>query len=496
MSLAASQSKKQFFPMRLSLEVALRSCALIWAAIACHDASGPRTPGIHFLAGAAGSDTIYSRLATPLRVVVLDANGDPLTGAIVRFEAITPAPATGYRVFVGPSGLNYPLDTAHADSRGRAETFIKFSYEVGPGEVMVSVPELGYRDTARYTITPGSAAHVVVTPHDSVVYAGRGYTLHGTVVDVAGNARADKVTFAKVVGPFSIDATTGAIAASDLGRGFITASGGGKVDTAWVSVVPQGGQLAAQAYFAGNGGPIGLALTSLDGSDYHRIAPGIDNEFAGEHGLSWLPNGTGLILTRGTRLQLLSLDGTERTIVEPMGTMIGARVSSDGQWIYFGYSGTNTELAGLYHVNIDGTGFQRLSTPGYVRSASPSPDGRFVVYTSEGRIFVFDNGTNADRRYPNGYLTLGSHAVWAPNDSDLIAASTEPGIVLMRSDGTVVRTVDTSVRNVQWMDWSSDGRWLAVSAFGPPVTLIDTQSGMHIPLGNLASHGDAAWRRP
>jgi Tol biopolymer transport system component len=181
-----------------------------------------------------------------------------------------------------------------------------------------------------------------------------------------------------------------------------------------------------------------------------------------------------------------------------MGTMIGARVSSDGQLVYFGYSGTNTEAAGLYRVNIDGSGFQHLSTPGYVQSASPSPDGRFVVYTSEGRIFVFDNGTNTDRIYPTGggYLILGSHAVWAPNDDNLIAVSTEPGISLLRNDGAVIRTIDTSLRNVQWMDWSSDGRWLAVSAFGPPVTLIDTQSGLHIPLGNLASHGDAAWERP
>ena len=473
--------------------LAVFTALLVLAVSACRETSGPRSPGLHIIAGAGVRDSINKTLASPLTVLLLDENGHPLGNAAVRFETVTrTSDGFGYRVYVNGRKTYGLVDTSYTDQSGLASTYIRFNGEAGEAKVTITVPVLGYRDTARYTITPGEPVAIVLKPRDSVTYVGNGYTLSGTVVDVGGNSRSEPLTFSVRSGPASIDANTGALEGLAIGRAVILATGAGKTDSAMVTIAPQG-QLALERFYAGNGSPEGIVVTGVDGAGYRTIAPGINNEQTPQ-GLSWLPDGSAIVLTRGVRVRLLAPDGTERTVVEMAGGTIGARPTRDGQQIYFGYLGSDIDAPGLYRVNVDGSNLQPLGPSASVTSASPSPDGRFVAYVTYGSVHIFEVAAGQDRTTPGAVIALGANqAAWSPN-ADLIAVSVEPNISLLHSDGSLARPLASGFYSVHWIDWSPDGRWIAVSAAGPTVTLIDTQTGEQLRLTDLLSHGEAAWR--
>jgi Tol biopolymer transport system component len=358
--------------------------------------------------------------------------------------------------------------------------------------LIVSVPELGYVDTLVYTVMPGTATSVRVTPADTAVYTGASFTLRARVLDWAGNERDDPATLTVASGPVSLNAASGGITATAIGRAAIIARSANHADTGFVSIVPQA-WLATQEFDPGNGGPRGIFLMQLDGSGKQGIAAGLDNSFLSQ-GFGWSPDGQQLALVRGRYINLLRPGGTEQPIVEMTGGIVTAtRFSRDGQWVYFAHGGSSSQPAGLYRVRLDGSGLQHLGENGIHYFAAPSHDGQSVAYVSDGgRISVLDVATNRNRMYGGqSYLAAGTHVAWSPTE-DLIAYDSGTNLVLVRSDGTQSRTLGEGVTRVKWMDFSPDGRWLLVSV--PGLMLFDVQTGLKLPLGQFTSYGPAAWR--
>src|SRR6478735_682740 len=84
--------------------------------------------------------------------------------------------APGVRI---PAGNNMP-DTIGArpfaadttDSTGTAAVVVGFSTLAAAGSVQISVPALGFADTARYTVNAGNVARLTATPPDTQVSVG------------------------------------------------------------------------------------------------------------------------------------------------------------------------------------------------------------------------------------------------------------------------------------------------------------------------------------
>ncbi len=178
--------------------------------------TGP--PGIMIVAGADVADSIDSRPAQALLVEVHTISGTPARRAVVRFSGLpTPNPQTSVRVGRIDEQPIQPLAVDTTDGSGRASVVVALGAVAGPGGVEVTVPELGFADTAKYTINPGNGVSVVSEPADTVVYQSRSFPLRASVHDRYGNSRPDPVTFQADSASASVSAA-GTVTSEALGR--------------------------------------------------------------------------------------------------------------------------------------------------------------------------------------------------------------------------------------------------------------------------------------
>src|SRR5437867_1450837 len=134
---------------------------------------GPGRSSLRLLYGDGASDTVLSMPAQALVVEVRAENGAPAQGTVVRFQALPVDSANPYSfgVYVAPlTSPNFSLFAADsADFRGRASVLIELGFRAGAARLLVSAPEFGLQDTARFTVFPGKPTHVVVQPEDTTL---------------------------------------------------------------------------------------------------------------------------------------------------------------------------------------------------------------------------------------------------------------------------------------------------------------------------------------
>jgi hypothetical protein len=155
-----------------------------------------------------------------------------------------------------------------------------------------------------------------------------------------------------------------------------------------ISWSPDGGRIAFVALEPAAGGLLELApraayTVAADGSDLREIPlGGIVQD------LAWSPDGSALAVTElaspggdrlGEDIYLVDLEtGTETRLTDDGGSSEPAW-SPDGRQIAFTSSG-QTRLRGLFVMNADGTGRERLTFPdGADGSPTWSPDGRWIA---------------------------------------------------------------------------------------------------------------------
>ncbi|HYW09974.1 MAG TPA: hypothetical protein VE913_23615, partial [Longimicrobium sp.] len=168
--------------MRPTLIAATLAAALV--AGACGDLlnSGDK-PGIRVTAGAGITDTISARLPEPLTVAVTGNDGEPAAGVTVFFTASAPEnpfDPSMHVVDVSSGRVGTQL-TAITDAAGEARVRVWLSGKTGPGKISVTVPELGFAESALYTVTPGAPARTQITPRDTIVYIGGSAAYRGMV---------------------------------------------------------------------------------------------------------------------------------------------------------------------------------------------------------------------------------------------------------------------------------------------------------------------------
>lgn len=472
---------------------------LAMAGLACSDAVEPGTPGIHFIQGGTGTDTIDAQLAW-LVIEVRGQDGHVLADAGVEaFGSRTPEGAS--QVTLGSTGgWSWSGVT---DSRGRVGVDV---YAAGiPGEawVLVRSSAAAAEDTARYTVEPGNPTQVELVPADTAVYVGSTFAVRAEARDRRGNAVEEDTPLTLGTSSSSVTVAGAEITATSIGRAAITASMGDAESDLWVSVVPEG------RVAAGLDG--GIVLFGLDGSDLTTLVPA--GSYHNPAGLSWDPEGTAVVFheewgyLNGQRLFRVWLDGSiDRVVpVNPGHGEIWADHSADGEWIYYmGYESTGSTI---WRVRPDGTDPHIVpglaSTPNHNEGApSVSPDGTRLAYV---RALGGRNDVVAMLDIPAGAIDStiagGQTPEWSPDGSRLVLINGDYGwgsgsLSVMDADGTGLRSVGLSGGDYEYgPDWSPDGRWIiAWNSAADRLELIDPDAALALPLAYTSGFRFPAWK--
>jgi Tol biopolymer transport system component len=180
------------------------------------------------------------------------------------------------------------------------------------------------------------------------------------------------------------------------------------------------------------------------------------------------------------------------------------RVSRDGLWTYFQYTGPPATGIELWRVHLDGTGLERIGAAGDPYYADlepdPSPDGTRLAYGTSRpdgtwHVIVRDLATGTD--HPLG--VVGRLPRWSPSGDRIAYWNTPDGyngtIHVVQPDGSgdrLVSTVGVGYADAG-LDWSPDGAWL-VARSADALDLIEVATGQTLPLPWSAPYAWPAWR--
>jgi len=469
---------------------AIVGCVL--ASATCDDPIGPTGgPGITIIAGAGIADSVDARPAQALLVQVHTLAGLPARHTIVRFSGLPSAGGQNPSVRVGPVSFQPILSLTEdsTDANGRARVLVALGTVAGPGGVEITVPELGFADTALYTINPGHAVSIVSEPADTVMYQSRSFTLRASARDRYGNARLDPVSFVADSASASV-VPGGTVTTQALGRAQVRAGdGAGHADTTWVSVIPQG-TIAATS-------PTGIVIADLDGSN-RRNVPGVTVAAW----VDWNPAGDTLVFATtdyDSRLYVTNTTGPPRRLITDstgLSSEWRPQYSRDGQWIYFSAAG-NGRYQALWRVRPDG------SSPEFLGPASgdndghvaPSSDGSRVAYVSNsccypnlGLFLLHVASGVADSLAPRAFTPR-----WSPGDS--LIGFISSGVLVVRPDGQGLRQITPlGADYAQGFDWSPAGDWVIARGPSGRLDLIRVADHLVLTLPYFTDLDRPAWR--
>jgi hypothetical protein len=426
-------------------------------------------PGIRFTAGVGSTDTIQATPVQALNVRVNDADGKPARGAVVRFEAVLSAVSSLPSMTVGTLASAPLMETAvdTTDASGVASILVRFGIIAGPGKITVTVPALGFQDTARYTVTPGAAVRTHVTPRDTAVYLDGSVTLHAMVIDRIGNWRLEVPTLSS---PEGVSVLGHTVRSSSFGRHVVRAAFPGITgDSVYVTVLPRG-RLAAVRGYMGNT----LVMMDLDGSN--RVAVPLRGPISG---IDWAPDGrvvAGVANSIGSAnvLEAVSPAGQSSTFLSGSLATEGEDYpvfSADGRSVFFGGHANNRQTT-LWRANSNGTESQSSSLSlrfDWGFSYGPSPDGTKLVHSG----FLYDLQT----RTVTWLDTPAESWRWSPL-GDLIAYNSFSLLGVIRPDGTGRRVLSSTYTGStdRSVDWSGDGKYLVIRS-GTALELFEVASG-------------------
>jgi len=459
-------------------------------------ASGPAI--LRITSGGSGTDTILSTLPQLLTVQVTDSAGHPFVGVVVRFDPAEIVDANGLTssatmVYAAPpdTGQRTVELALRTDGQGRAQARVILGNKAGTGAMLITVPDAGVQDTARYVIKPGKPYRVRTTIADTAVLTGATFSMPVKVTDVYDNSITDPPTF--TVGPalVRVDANGTVTAGDQPGRGWVEARINGLADTMLVSVVPH---WTVAASVQTSDGFWSIVTSALDGTNQRVVyRSGEATQWP-----RWSPAGDAILYTENTdlgarRLYVVTLDGARRRLIaSPPSTLHSEWLGSyshDGQWIYFtsdspdplGWSG----ITG-WRVHADGTGAEQLLRPDQSVEGvypGPSPDGTHYIATRDGTLFIVDLATSAW----DSLGVYGEEGQYSPAGDRIAFVQIRPGLAgplfVMNADGSALRQITSDARPYGQYEfgWSPDGQFLI--ARGPDnLELIRVSDGLILPL--------------
>ena len=494
----------RFPPMRTPRAGCCLTAALVVLVVAaCSDSSGPTdggpvggSPKIKLIGGFDVTDTAAALLKEPLVVEVRDSSGAVAPqGTVVRFTTLLSDDGT---LEVTVQSLESASEFAGAvealtDAAGRAQISVKLGHAAGPARLIVAAPTIAAQDTARYTVLPGNAAVVRVSPRDTTLYAGRSLTLRGSVTDRYGNIRSEPVTYT-VSAPGVSVSNSGVVSASAIGRYTVTITSAAvdNFNAAEISVVPQGTMASA----ANTGVGQKILSVALDGSNLRYLADWISPGVSPQP--RWIPGTDRIIYStyNGTYqvLRIVDQNGSVTPfIASPPPTMTHQAEPAPSliaPVMYFSAFDTrcSTTIYCLHRSGRDGSAPELLGTligPDAVAGRpSSSPDGLRVAFVTTGPIIkVFDYASKTVLPWS----VPGQRPSWSPDGSRIafVPEGGGPLHLINAADGSgdqVLTPPDRTYMEAS-ISWSSDSKWLLAKSNAGVLDLIEVATGKTLPLG-------------
>jgi len=479
--------------VKRGLVSAAACAALALAATTCAEVTAPRIASVaslHVVAGAGVEDTVDALLYQALVVEARDASGHPVPGVSIVFGADSATHVTIGRLDDFPF-RTFAVDTT--DARGQAAVLVQLGPQAGVGHVVATDTTSDAQVMAAYAVRAGAAASVDARPADSALYVGHAYALRAVVRDRRGNLRPDTVSFAVPAGVSAVSLSGTTVRGEQIGRGYVVATSGALVDTAWVSVVPQG---TIAAYGLG-----GVVVVNLDGSAYHLLYKQAPPEDQAELQPQWSPSGDQIAFASWSELWIVDTGGTARRIhggAPAVDHSFPLQYSPDGSWIYFSQA---TDSTGTWRVHPDGTGIEKLPAvwPG-AAGPSPSPSGDSVAYRLDAFIAILDLASGTTTQLP----IYGNEPRWSPVGNWIAFRDRAGQLNLMRPDGSGRRLIGgEGIATNADFGWSPDGQWLVYSAGHYNINglvvndlfLMNASTGEVLPLGYSDGLLEPSWRR-
>ena len=416
-------------------------------------------------------------------------------GAIVRFQAL-PAPP--------PQQFDYPVLVASlasaafqafvsdtTDSTGAAGAVVGFSTTAGHGRVQISVPTLGFADTAHYTVGPGNPARLVATPADTQVFLGNTVQVRVSLQDTWGNPRSDPITYSVLGSSITVN-SSGLATATGSGVGRVIALAGAVADTVNIAVIPQA---SIAAYRAGIY-PEGIVVMGVNVSNLVFIGGAVVTDWAPSP--TWDPAGTHVVFASGDRLYVSAADGgsSPSLLINPSVTNMTQELTpqiarSTGK-VFFtaGFSGSLS----IWQIDANGSNPAEVlaSGPHNYRQPSPRPDGTRIAVVEDGvNIRVLDVGSHS----LSSWSVAGTCPQWSPL-SDKIAYMRNNTVRIVNADGTQDRQISPQGHyyNPWTSGWSPDEHWLVAHSDNSGLELIDVTTGGAISITGTANYYYPTWK--
>jgi Tol biopolymer transport system component len=247
---------------------------------------------------------------------------------------------------------------------------------------------------------------------------------------------------------------------------------------------PTGDQIAFTSGIAG----FDLNLINTDGSGLTTIT---HDDISSYLVPSWSPDGSTITVVKSNffdtfEIQSIKTDGTGVTSSIQIPITFQFKVayawSPDGSRLVFTGSNQDGTSFGLYTVNLDGTGLVNLiTTAGKINSADWSPDGKTIVYQTQGDVYTL----NADGSQPQ-QLTANQGdnrtPIWSPGGTTIAFYSNRDRdgyhLYFMNPDGSEQRRI---------LDFISEGAYINDLHWSPDEAYITIREGSKLSVVDLAT---------
>lgn len=488
-------------------------------------ATAPRkvAPSLRVVAGGGTADTVLTPLDAPLVAEVRDTLGRPVAGAVVRFDvapvaalAGTPraAEAAAYvcaslTTSCGPDAVSTTLfDTTGAD--GRASAPVRLGTIAGKAKVYATadLSSAALRDSAIFTVQPGAAAQILLSPRDTVIYTAVAITPQAPVADRWGNARAEHAQLYSSVGAVHVGADGQIeVYGGQIGLFSVLAAYGAIRDTLHLVVVPHGRIVAYRADAPGGGA---IVMANLDGSGYRAVVGTTGVNGAVYPSMSYLAGADGSIVyqegtgpTSSRAMIIDSLGAAKRPITtDPALVATGYPRFSTSQGVVNSTGHAADGTVGVWAVGTDGTGARlTVALPALDLSPASAP----LLSNAEDLVAYSPDGVELRAAYTasigSGYSfgAAGQFLRWAPTSGRTLTL-TGPGatgITLLDMLNGTSGFVGSEVGFDGPAEWSHDGSWLlAHVAATNQLALVRRSDGLTLPLLWSTGYSQASWVSP